>query len=244
MGEKTEIAWTDATYNPWVGCQRVSEACANCYMFRDAKRYGNDPSVIRRTGTSTFNAPLKWSRNRDKYGHINRVFTCSWSDFFIEEADAWRPEAWAIIQHTPNLIYQILTKRPERIEKCLPETWMVDFNHVWLGITAETQRRFSERSLDIYAAASSVPFISAEPMLGPLNLMPYMSWLKWVICGCESGPNARETKIEWVRDLRDQCISVNIPFFLKQLVIDGKLVTTPELDGQRWTQFPEVDDAH
>jgi len=96
MGASTAIAWTDATWNCWQGCHKVSTGCKNCYMFTDKKRYGQTPDVVIRSAAATFNAPLKWAQNREKYGHINRVFVDSWSDFFIEEADAWRAEAWAI----------------------------------------------------------------------------------------------------------------------------------------------------
>ena len=90
MGASTAIAWTDATWNCWQGCHKVSAGCKNCYMFTDKKRYGQTPDVVIRSAAATFNAPLKWAKNREKYGHINRVFVDSWSDFFIEEADAWR----------------------------------------------------------------------------------------------------------------------------------------------------------
>lgn len=240
MGETTGIAWCDATWNPWQGCHKVSEGCKNCYMFRDKKRYGQDPNTVVRSADATFCKPLTWAKNREKYASINRVFTCSWSDFFITEADPWRNAAWEIIANTPQLKYQILTKRPERFEDCFPQTWMVDFDHVWIGVSAENEKRIKERALHLHDCCSSVPFLSVEPMLGPLNILPFAGWLKWVICGCESGPGARETKLEWVRDLRDQCAEASIPFFLKQLMVGGKLVETPELDGKRHVEFPET----
>jgi protein gp37 len=240
MGDRTAISWTDATWNSWVGCHKVSEACQNCYFYRDAKRYGRDASIVQRTSPATFNAPLKWARNPEKYSHIKRIFTCSWSDFFIEEADVWRAEAWEIIRRTPQFTYQILTKRPERMEACLPKDFL-EFDHVWLGVTGENQKRLDTRLYDFYTNSSSrIAFVSIEPMLSKVDVYPYLNWIDWVICGCESGPNARNTKLEWVRDLRDQCVAANVPFFLKQLCIDGKLVTTPELDGRQWTEFPEV----
>lgn len=108
MGKNSAIEWTDATWNPWHGCHKVSQGCKNCYMFRDKKRYGQDPNVVTRSGDKTFYAPLKWSEPRN-------IFTCSWSDFFIEEADAWRDEAFAIMALTPQHTYQVLTKRPDRM---------------------------------------------------------------------------------------------------------------------------------
>src|SRR3990172_2238186 len=107
VGEKTAIAWTDKTWNPWMGCHKVSAGCKACYMYRDMPRYGKDPTVVQRSKT-TFADPLKWPDPA-------KVFSCSWSDFWIEEADPWRTEAWSIIRRTPHLTYQILTKRPARI---------------------------------------------------------------------------------------------------------------------------------
>src|SRR3990167_2289790 len=117
MGERTAIEWTDATWNPWRGCTKVSPGCASCYMFRDQERYGHDPSVVVRAAPSTFEAPLIWERKLlDKLPDSGLakpparmlVFTCSWSDWFHADADPWREEAWAIIHDTPHLTYQIL----------------------------------------------------------------------------------------------------------------------------------------
>lgn len=108
MAESTKIEWTDATWNPWHGCRKVSQGCKNCYMFRDKARYGQDPNIVVRSKDATFYAPLKWNEPR-------KVFTCSWSDFFIGEADAWRDEAFALMALTPQHTYQVLTKRADRM---------------------------------------------------------------------------------------------------------------------------------
>ena len=139
--------------------------------------------------------------------------------------------------------------------------------NVWLGVTAENQQRADERIPILLQIPAAVRFVSVEPMLGPIRLQ--RDWLMcpggaeyghgmsltrvhaggccdrhprihWVICGSESGPNHRKTKIEWIRDLREQCISANVPFFLKQMEINGRMVKMPELDGKIWAQFPEV----
>lgn len=107
MGETSNIEWTGGTWNPWHGCHKVSAECKNCYMFRDKKRYGQDPNVVVRSKTGFYD-PLKWTEPKT-------IFTCSWSDFFIEEADPWRDEAFAIMALTPQHTYQILTKRPDRM---------------------------------------------------------------------------------------------------------------------------------
>src|SRR3990167_3278580 len=124
---QSKIEWTNDTWNPWHGCTKVSEGCKNCYMYRDKKRYGQDGSKIVRASNKIFVLP------RLLKGPL--VFTCSWSDFFIKDADSWRVEAWEIIKYTPNLTYQILTKRPERIKYNLPPDW--PYKNVWLGVSVE-----------------------------------------------------------------------------------------------------------
>jgi protein gp37 len=134
----SNIEWTDATWNPWMGCEHVSPGCDNCYMFTDMRRYGSNPEAIRRSKTK-FKDPLKWARNRQRYGHINKIFTCSWSDFFITDADEWRDDAWNIIRRTPMLTYQVLTKRPVLIRRRLPSDWGYGWPNCWLGVTVESR---------------------------------------------------------------------------------------------------------
>jgi protein gp37 len=247
MGYKTSIEWTNRTWNPWVGCHPVSEGCKRCYMFRDMRRYGQTPDVVRRTKDPTFYSPLKWE-------DPSFIFTCSWSDFFIEEADAWRDEAWEIIHRTPQHTYQILTKRPERIVECLPDNWLDETDissHVWLGVTAENQRMLDIRWPHLESAGwwFGVPvlFLSLEPLLGPIDLTEcfeeHFRWTRapdWVIVGGESGPGARPMKVEWVRDIRDQCVAAEVPFFFKQYGGASKKRGGDEalLDGRLWHQMP------
>lgn len=177
MGAESVIEWTDSTWNPWRGCDKVSPGCAHCYMFTDQRRYGRDPGVVVRCADGTFNAPLrsrKWAEKREeciaeKGSHL--VFTCSWSDWFHEDADAWRDEAWEVIRQTPDSTYQILTKRPERIAGHLPRWWGDADDeapdNVWLGTTIEN-RRFVHRADQLREIPAAVRFISAEPLLGPL----------------------------------------------------------------------------
>lgn len=222
---KTTISWTNYSWNPWRGCHKISQGCKNCYMFREQKRYGNDPNVVVRSKT-TFKAPLKWKDPA-------MVFTCSWSDWFIEEADPWRDEAWDIIRRTPRLTYQILTKRPERIPYCLPDDFFP--RNVWWGISAEDQVTLDERwgILDsvLHYRVPPIMFISAEPLLGHLDLTDYFTeddlgdeehdwWTRvpdWVIVGGESGPNCRPMDPQWARDIKDDCKKFGVAFFMKQL---------------------------
>ena len=161
MGDRSNISWTMATWNPWRGCRKVSPGCKNCYMFRDQTRYGQDPSIVTRSKT-TFNAPLKWKEP-------TLIFTCSWSDWFIEEADAWRAEAWDIIRRTPHHTYQILTKRPERMVEHLPADWGDGWSNVWMGVSVESQQYADKRIPELLEIPARVRFLSVEPMLGPID---------------------------------------------------------------------------
>ena len=250
---ETNIEWTNYTWNPWIGCKKVSAGCKNCYMYREQTQRGNDPTIIRRT--KTLNDPLRWERKAIADNKKYMVFTCSYSDFFLEESDEWRDDAWDIIRRTPHLIYQILTKRIERVNQCLPEDF--PFENVWLGVSAENQETADYRIPLLFETPAALRFISVEPMLGPINIWnitwdfeqddkELANWSRganyydWFICGCESGKNARPMNIDWVRNLRDQCKIAGIPFFLKQMEIDGKLTRMPELDGKVWAEYPEV----
>lgn len=216
MSQISAIEWTDATWNPWHGCHKISPGCKNCYMFRDKKRYGQNPDVVVRSKT-LFDAPLKWKEPR-------LIFTCSWSDWFIEEADAWREEAWDIIRRTPQHTYQILTKRADRMEGRVPNP---PLPNVWLGVSVENQRYADERIPLLLKTPAAVRFLSVEPLLGPVDLYRFMPWtdirdrhfntgIDWVIAGGESGPEARPMHPDWVRSIRDQCVEAGVPFFFKQ----------------------------
>lgn len=259
MGKHTSIEWADATWNPWRGCVKVSEGCKNCYMFRDQRRYGLDPSVVVRSKT-TFSDPLTWTRT-GKVASGARIFTCSWSDWFIEDADEWRTEAWDIVRQTPQFNYLILTKRPELIAARLPPDWGDGYDNVWLGVSAENQRRADERLPILLSIPATIYFVSAEPLLGPLNLSRY-TWppnnfgivtraahaalrrINWTITGGESDlKNPRSCDLDWVRSIRDQCIAAGIAFFHKQnggtRKIDGAWGGR-ELDGRTWDEFPAI----
>lgn len=252
MGNQTGIEWTERTWNPWMGCTKVSPGCAHCYMFRERERYGKDPSVVVRSKT-TFTAPLRWKRGAGS----GLVFTCSWSDWFHEGADAWRDEAWAIIRATPHLTYQILTKRPERIVEHLPADWGDGWPNVWLGVSVENQRFRDERMSRLAAIPAAVRFVSAEPLLGPLSfrwgpwyglsrehdtdhLDGLRKFFHWVIVGGESGSEARPMALDWARTIRDECAEAGVAFFLKQLggSRNPRAHDLAILDGQRHTAIP------
>ncbi|MEI8018217.1 MAG: DUF5131 family protein [Schlesneria sp.] len=247
MGETSLIEWTDATWNPWQGCTKISPACDHCYMFRDMARYGRDGSVVVRSADNTFNLPLRKSREGQfKIASGKKVFTCSWSDWFHKVADPWRPEAWSITRQRRDLIFQIVSKRTHRIDSCLPDDWGDGYHNVWLIATAENQTWFNKRLWELSRVPAVVRGLSIEPLLGPIDMMPMIERSEcqpdWVIVGGESGPASRPMQIEWVQSLRDQCVSLSIPFFFKQW--GGTLQhmkTDPDqrlLDGREWNQFP------
>ena len=235
MGKTSRIEWTQATWNPWHGCVKVSPGCTHCYMYRAKRRYGQTPNVIVRSKT-TFSAPLKWAAP-------TLIFACSWSDWFIEQADQWRDEAWNIIRCTPHHTYQILTKRPERIRNHLPDDWGDGWLNVWLGVSIENQNYVNRKSI-LHGVPAHVRFISAEPLIGPLSLGD-LDGIHWVITGGESGAQARPMNPVWVHSIRDQCVAAEVAFFHKQNggakrrggVWGGRL-----LDGRTWDEMPELSD--
>lgn len=154
------------------------------------------------------------------------IFTCSWSDFFIKEADPWRNDAWEVIRNTPEHQWQILTKRIERVPKCLPEDWGEGFPNVWLGVSVENQD-YVDRIEELAKIPAKIRFISFEPLLGPIDLRPLaeagiMERIHWGILGGESGNDTgkyryRPCEIEWMEDLADQLKTHGIKVFVKQL---------------------------
>jgi protein gp37 len=192
MGSKTGIAWTDATWNPWYGCTHVSPGCDN--MYAEQRRYGNNPEIVKRARPATFNAPLKWK--------AGRVFTCSWSDFFISDADEWRDEAWDIIRRTPHLTYQVLTKRPVLIKSRLPKDWGDGWPNVWLGVSVENSEQL-KRLDGLKDIPNVMPWVSAEPLLEDISrelITGRYDWVRWWVWGGESGPDARTYDIDWPRN--------------------------------------------
>lgn len=237
MAETTGIQWCDATWNPWIGCHKVSPGCKLCYAERDSKRYGNTFTNIVRSKT-LFYAPVQWLGN-GKVAPGSRIFTCSISDFFVEEADQWRNEAWAIIKSTPKFIYIILTKRASRIQQCLPPDWGPGYPNVWLLVSTEDQYWYETRWGILAPIPAIVKGVSMEPMLGgidPSGVNP-----DWIITGGESGRGARKANPGWFRYIRRHCLMNKIPFFHKQnggtMKIDGAWGGR-ELDGAIWDQFP------
>lgn len=245
MGKLTHIAWTNKTWNPWQGCRKVSQGCKFCYMFRDKERYGQDPTQVMRSADKTFRSPLTWKEPA-------LVFTCSWSDWFISEADTWRPEAWEIIKATPHLTYQILTKRPERILQNLPPDWGNGYANVWLGVSVEDQENARARIPLLEHIPAKIRFVSFEPLIGPIHLdrlgidrLPF----EWAIIGGESGNltgkyAARRCDVRWIQSLLKQVEGAGVPCFVKQVgsvVARGAGFVHPAgADSDEWPESIQV----
>jgi len=208
-------------------------------MFAQQERVGLDPNMVIRT--KTWADPDRWQRECAKSGKQEMVFTCSWSDFFIEDADPWRPAAWAIIKRTPNLIYQILTKRPELIADRLPADWEDGYRNCWLGVSVEN-KRFLKRMNILGKIPAVIRFVSAEPLLE--NLMPefeaHLDGFHQCIIGGESGNGTRDFRPmdhQWAREMFAACERHGVARFFKQSAAPRTEMRT-KLDGKVCREYP------
>lgn len=243
-------------------------------MFRDMRRFGLDPDTVRRSSNRTFNAPMRWQREQRKLldqrgipliggGEVTSevfegrpvpgslVFLASWTDFFIAEADEWRPEAWEIIKKCPDLIFQILTKRHGRIEKYLPPDWGNGYPNVWLGVTAEDREWWDRRVGVLREIPARVRFVSYEPAIGSIAGCSAKG-IDWVIIGGESGNGpqdmaTRPFSIQWALEAIDICRRDGARPFVKQLgtqpytsvdVTVDRLVLKDNHGGE-WDEWPD-----
>ena len=220
-------------WNPWHGCTRISEGCDHCYMFTmDASR-GLDGGIVRRNKT-TFDYPLQRTRSgsyKVQNGELIRI--CMNSDFFIEEADPWRDEAWDIIRARPNVRFFILTKRPERMAACLPADWGAGWENVILNVTCENQRRADERIPILLATPAKHKGIMCAPFIGPVSVAQYLgdraksngAPLEQVICGGENYEDPRPC------DFAGECRAHDVTFAFTEtgtrLVVNGREYRIP-----------------
>jgi protein gp37 len=190
MGEQTKIEWTDHTFNPWIGCQKVSPGCDHCYaeamMDHRYHRVEWGPhGEGQRTSETNWKLPHRWAKQAN--GNRPRVFCALLANVFDNKAPKeWRSDLFSLIRDTPALDWLLLTKRPENIARMLPSDWRDGYDNVWLGSTAEDQQHFDRRWKLLHTIPARVRFISYEPALGPLRL-PRQDLPDWVICGGESG---------------------------------------------------------
>ncbi len=213
MGKNSKIAWTNHTFNPWIGCTKVSPGCANCYAERQnnhRKWVTSWNGVRRRTTAANWKNPVLWDKEAEKSGERTFVFCASLADVFDKEVPGeWRIDLFDLIKRTPNLTWLILTKREQDMH-------LGGYSdNVWLGVTAENQEMWDKRVPLLLSSGAKKKFVSVEPMLGPITT--YGARPDWVIVGGESGSNARPTDSIWADNLHDECQSAKIPFFFKQI---------------------------
>jgi protein gp37 len=223
MAEHTKIEWVDHTFNPWIGCTRVSDACDNCYAASMSHRRGwarfEAGAPRKRTTPDYWKQPHRWNRKAQAAGLRAKVFGPSLADpFDAEVSHDWRCDYLALIEATPWLDYILLTKRPQVAAKFFQDRKVPD--NLWPGTTAENQKMFELRAPVILSIPAKVHVLSAEPLLGPLHGFIGCGWdragFTWVIAGGESGPRARPSHPDWFRSLSDQCLATAVPFFFKQ----------------------------
>jgi protein gp37 len=234
MGKETGISWTSHTFNPWWGCTKVSAGCDHCYAETLDARWG-DPhwgkGVPRRTfGDKHWAEPLAWNAAAKKAGKRELVFCASMADVMDDEAPAGQRERlWELIDATPWLTWQLLTKRPTRYNSYLPEKFQ--HGNVWLGASAENQTFYNIRWSVLRVIAHDydlISFISYEPALGPLSIDEYACSLPadgdrfeeypdWIICGGESGNDRRPMEQKWAENLQSECEIGGVKFFMKQM---------------------------
>lgn len=215
-------------WNPWHGCIKCSEGCRNCYMFFLDKMRDHNGADIYCTGAG-FNYPLSRDRNGEykvKSGEMLRV--CMTSDFFLKEADAWRPKAWDIIRQRPDVKFYLLTKRPERVAANLPDDWEDGWENVFFNVSCENQKRTDERIPYLLELPFKHKGIMCAPFIGPVSIEKYLQFnqIEQVLCDGENYSGSRPCHYEWVKNLSDECRRHNVTFIFcgtgRLFVKDGK----------------------
>ena len=268
MAANSKIEWTTHTFNPWWGCNKVSPACDHCYAEAWARRLGHDlwgaRSTRRFLSDHYWNQPLKWEAAARRIGTRAMVFCASMADVFEWRADLSKVRArlWQLIDATPNLDWLLLTKRPHLVSRLTP--WKANWPcNVWVGTTVENQRFATKRIPHLLDLPCEYRFLSCEPLLGPLDLTAWDTGLDWVIAGGESGAQARRTELQWVRELREQCVHAGVAFYFKQwgawkpvenlmlghvrtvsYVRTSKRAAGRDLDGKTWDELPRSYEPH
>lgn len=234
MADHSAIEWTEATWNPVTGCDKVSPGCAHCYALTFAERWRGIPGHPYEQGfdlrlwPERLELPLKWKRPR-------RIFVNSMSDLFHEDIpDEFIASVFEVMVRADWHIFQILTKRPQRMAEMAPRlSWP---ENIWMGVTIENNRWVGRADL-LREVPSAVRFISAEPLLSALPDLD-LTGLDWLIAGGESGPKNRPPKVEWFIDLRDRCIVQGTAFFFKQWGGRTSKAGGRLLDGSEWSEMP------
>jgi protein gp37 len=243
MGDRSSIEWTEATWNPTTGCDRISPGCDNCYALSLAKRlkamgvakYQNDgdprtsgPGFAITCHAEALDVPRQWRAGRT-------IFVNSMSDLFHDEVPLeFIQRVFGVMAETPQHRYQVLTKRTHRLARVAPQLPWPD--HVWIGVSIETAR-YTFRVRHLQRVPAAVRFLSCEPLLGPVGELD-LRGIHWVIAGGESGVNARPMLLPWVTEIRDQCRDADVPFFFKQWGGRTPKAGGRDLDGRTWDEMP------
>lgn len=259
----SKIEWTDYTFNPWIGCTKVSEGCKHCYAEAYGRRFGVEwgpGGVRRRTSAGNWRKPLQWNADAKRAEVRRRVFCASLADVFESnlQTEQWLPDLFRLIEQCNGLTWLLLTKRPENVWRLIennanfhrPDVWLTENPHVWIGTTVEDQEQADKRIPMLLRIPATVRFLSCEPLLGDIDLKAWTRYggsgpdarrrIDWVICGGESGPGARAMHPDWVRGLRDQCVAAGVSFFFKQWGGVRKRMDGRMLDGRTWEEVPEA----
>jgi len=234
MADKSAIEWTDATWNPVTGCTQVSPGCDHCYALTFSERFRGVPGHHFEQGFALhlwperLDLPLRWKKPR-------RIFAVSMGDPFHHDVpDDFIRRMWDTMEQAHWHQFQVLTKRPQRMARLAPMLpWPAN---IWAGTSIETGQ-YNWRADHLRRVPAAVRFISAEPLLGPLNDLD-LSGIDWLITGGESGYGYRPCNAEWTRDLRDRCQVQGIAFFHKQWGGRTPKAGGRELDGKTWDEFP------
>lgn len=221
MGKDSAIEWTDHTFNPWWGCTKVSPGCQHCYADTVSSRFGHNVWGVdaprRFFDVGHWNDPLGWEYDAGISGKRQRVFCGSMCDVFEGRLDLIdeRERLWRLIGETPSLDWLLLTKRPENVSAMVPwaDNWP---DNVWLGVSVENQKFADDRLSILVEIPAEVRFISAEPLLGKIDLRMWLPEIDWVIAGGESGAQARPMHPFWVTNILNDCTYTGTAFFFKQ----------------------------
>ncbi len=234
MGIDSKIEWTESTWNPVTGCTKISSGCLNCYAKRMAlrlkamgqKNYHDGFKV--KCHPRTLDMPLRWKKPQ-------MIFVNSMSDLFHKDVpDHFIFDIFSTMQQAQQHQYQLLTKRAERLTELSSElSWL---ENIWMGVTVEAAD-YKYRIDYLRYTGAKIKFLSLEPLLGDLGELN-LDEIDWVIVGGESGPRARPIEIGWVRNIREQCLARNVPFFFKQWGGINKKKAGRLLDGETWDEIP------
>lgn len=235
MAKNSKIEWTDTSWNPVTGCNKVSAGCKHCYAERQAKWLQKMKKQVNyRGGFALTMQPHMLSRPL-KLKTPHKIFVNSMSDLFHEQVSlGYIQEVFEIMRQAHWHTFQILTKRAERLAQLNNKlSWLTN---VWMGVSVENSQ-YLARIDHLRETDAKVKFLSLEPLLGPLPNLN-LAGIDWVIVGGESGPKARPVKAEWITDIRDQCLDARVPFFFKQWGGKNKAKAGRVLDGRVWDQSP------